>query len=128
MRIGATLLVAVILLGCAPATGAPASSAPATLTPLNLSTEPPWHMKSAGVVTSISDHSLVVRVDHGTLNLQESLNGALIALRTDERTAFALNAKSFADVHVGDHVTFAFDPRTLDSRLRSYLATVVGRQ
>jgi hypothetical protein len=119
----ASVAAAVLILACGPVD----NPALATLTPVTLSTAPPAHFKSAGSVVAIEGRSLRIRVDQGNLNEGIPLNGALIALRTDERTTFALRATRLADVHVGDHVTFAFDPRTLDPQDRSYLASVVGR-
>jgi hypothetical protein len=125
VRVLVASMLAAAILGC----GSTADRGPvaaATLTPLSLSTEPPWHMKSTGVVTAVQSGSLWARVDFGNVNLQQPLNGALIALRVDDKTSFALKATRLADFKVGDHITFAFDPRTLSPQDGSYLATVIG--
>jgi hypothetical protein len=87
-------------------------------------------MKSAGEVVAVVDAQTVwVRVDQGNVNLQVSLNGALLALRTDAKTAYAsvtVGLSSVSDLHKGDHVTFAFDPGSRDVH-GSYVATVIGR-
>lgn len=125
MRIVAVAVVASAIAGCGPA-AVERSSPTATLTPLALSTEPPWHMKSTGVVTAVRGDTLWVRVDRGNVNLQVPLNDALIALRADAQTSFVLEATRFADFQVGDQITFAFDPRTLSPQDGSYRATVIG--
>jgi hypothetical protein len=128
MRYVLCLPLLVVIAACGMGPADEGRSAVATLTPVALPTDPPWHVKSEGEVMSLSGRSLRVRVGSGPVHREDPLAGALIALRVNDRTSFQLRAADLADIHVGDDVTFAFDPRTLDPSDGSYLAKVLGRR